>query len=346
MSTRRRWGAAVMLAVLATAISATPLLAETMWGGVWKDFIGPQSANTAQRFPGFGSPDLVIGNNFNAFGFYNNLAVSGTTLYSGSAYSVHQWSAVSGAEIGPLGLSSPLSDHLQDIMQGIGTTTTGNLLFGSYGYSTEQRTVAKYSPDGTWLCDYTATELQHIQGTAAGNSDVVFMASRFNLGPGWTEAILMFSEDGPFLGSFGSELGGDVGDVALMGDALYAMNYVDSGVFVYDLNGSQTPTFSHTIPFPAGVSPDAFWLDQLTASAGFLYVGDTPDAAWYKLDLSGNLLGSYDAEIVSGALFNPLGPIVVPEPTGVALLSLGAVVLLRRRPLRSAPCDVLRRAKP
>ena len=327
MSTRRRWHRTAVLAVLATVISAAPAAGETMWGGVWQDF--PFGENTAQRFPHFGDPDLVIGNNFNTYGQYYNLAASATTLYSGRSYSVHQWDVVSGAEIGPLGLDSPLSDHLEAGLFAIGTSTAGDLLFSPAGYSTEQRTVAKYSADGTWLRDYTTPQLQHVQGTPTANSEVVFMASRFNMGAGWTEEILMFAEDAAFLGNFGSEMNGDVGDAAIMGNSLYAINYIDDGVFVYDLNGTENPTYSHLIPFPPEVNPDALFLDQLTASGGFLYIGDTPDAAWYKLDLSGNLLGSYDAEIAGD--LNALGSIVVPEPTGIALLGLGAGLLAVRR---------------
>lgn len=288
---------------------------EIVWGGVWQDAFGGQDQQTAQQFTDFGEPAQILGNNFNDFGFSRNLVVVDTTMYGATIFfhGIHQWNAISGDEIGPLALDSPLGDHIESYVQGIGSTTTGDLLIATAGQGTGQRTVTRYTTDGNWVRDYTVTQLQHNQGTPTGNEDAVFIASRYNPGA-WTEQILMFKTDGTFVGIFGEELGGDVGDVEIMGDYLYAMNYID-GIYVYELNGEALPTFSRFIPFPNGVNPDDFALDALVAAAGALYVGDTPDATWYKLDLSGNVLGEYHAEFVGS--FNFMGCFTVVTASGL-----------------------------
>jgi|GEM_PF-6640192 len=312
-------GAAACLVMTALAV---PVVGETVWGGIWQDAIMLDEMQ-AQRFNDYGDPDLILGNNFDTFGFHWNLAVSGATLYSGVNYAIHQWDANTGEEIGPLQLDEPLENHLEDFLSGIGSADNGDLLFGAAGMSTQQRTLARYTADGHWVRDYSAPELQHRQGSAAADSDAVFIASRHNMGGGWLERILMFKTDGTYVGAFGEELGNDVGDVALMGDSLYSMNYID-GIYVYDLNGVLIPTFSHKIPFPPGVNPDAFALDSLGAAGGFLYVGDSPtpidpDAVWFKIDLLGEIVGQYDAKILvpNPMLGNFLGSVVVVPEAGV-----------------------------
>lgn len=339
MNETGRWSVRVAAVLLAGVCVAAPSLGEVVWGGVLKDIAGPFAEETAQQFSALGAPDLVLGGGFDTFGRYHSLAVSGTTLFSARRHNVHCWDAIGGAEIGPLDLDSPLPDHLEDYVHGIGATTTGDLLFSPYGFSTQQRTVARYSPGGTWIADYSAPELQHVQGSPAGNEHGVFVASRHDDGTGWTEDLLMFASDGTFLGSFGSELGGDAADVAVMGDCLYTMNYTD-GIYVYDLAGTMLPTFSHLIPFPAGVEPSATATDTLTAGGGYLYVGDSPawgvpgdPGWWHKVDLAGELLGSYEAQIEKDPLYgNALGPLaVVPEPATMLMLSLAAGLAACRR---------------
>ncbi|RJP32528.1 MAG: hypothetical protein C4547_13680 [Phycisphaerales bacterium] len=288
---------------------------QIVWGGVWQDAFGGNDAQTAQQFHDFGPPTQVIGNGFDDFGFSRNLAVVDTTLFGATIFfhGIHQWDAFTGDEFGPLELDSPLGDHIESYVLGIGTTTSGDLLIATAGQGTEQRTVARYTTGGHWVQDYSVRELQHNQGTPTGNEDAVFIASRYNPGA-WTEKILMFRPDGTLIGIFGDELGGDVGDVEIMGNFLYAMNYTD-GIYVYELAGQQIPSFSRFIPFPDGVNPDAFALDALVAAGGALYVGDTPDANWYKLDLSGNVLGAYEAEYVGG--FNFMGSFAVVTASGL-----------------------------
>ncbi|MBN1345865.1 MAG: Ig-like domain-containing protein [Phycisphaerae bacterium] len=302
---RTRHQSAVVWGALLTCVIGRPLPAETVWFGLEKD--SPYE-DTAQRFASSGgSPDLVIGNNFDSYGSYYNLAVSGSVLYGGSSYTVHKWNAETGAYIGQLSLSSPLSSHLESFLSGIGTSITGDLLFTTAGYSTNQRTVARYSATGTWLCDYTTSALQHAQGTATANSEALFVASRYDIGSGWTEKILMFELNGTFVGVFGSENGG-VGDVAIMGGQLYSLDYGD-GIRVYDLNGTSLPTYSHLVSFPVGVNPSDTYTDEIHAWGGNLYVEDDGDNAWYKINLSGTLLATYSGE--TRGTYNTTGSLAV-----------------------------------
>ena len=101
------------------------------------------------------------------------------------------------------------SDHLDVTVKKrwrhriFGITCEGDLLFSSFGNSTQQRTVAKYSPQRGWLRDYTHVDLQPVQGTPAGTPEAVFVASRFLSEGRWTGRILVFCEDGTDMGRFG-----------------------------------------------------------------------------------------------------------------------------------------------
>ncbi len=339
MNRLRDWVSPAVATWLTVVVLAAPAAGETVWGGVWQDAILGLDEMQAQRFNDFGDPDLVLGNNFDTFGFHWNLTVSGTTLYSGVQYAIYQWDANTGDEIGVLVLDEPLGDHLEDFLAGIGAAENGDLLFSAAGFSTQQRTLARYTSEGNWVRDYSVPELQHRQGSAAADNDAVFIASRHNMGGGWLERILMFKTDGTYVGAFGEELGNDVADVSIMGDFLYSMNYLD-GIYIYELKGQELPAFSRKIAFPDGVNPDAFALDSLAAAGGFVYVGDTPDAVWYKIDLSGVVVGQYDAEILNPnpMLGNFLGTIVVVSGSGLdcdAIKKLTAKCKGRRNKLKA-----------
>lgn len=299
-----------MLACGAMLTATAAGSAQTVWGSVWKDAFGGQDAQSVQRFSGFGDPELDLGNGFNTFGFFSNYAVDRDRVYSGVGLDLHSWDAVTGADLGPFSVDSPLSEHLESYIQGIGKASNGDLLIGAAGFGTDQRTLARYTVDGTWVRDYSTTNLMHMHGTAVGTDDAIFVANRFNDGS-WKERVFMFTDGGSFVGSFGDEIPSQVADVDVMGDRVYAMNFTD-GVYVYDLNGASLPTFSHLIPFPPGVNPDAFALDQLDAHGNNLYIGDSIDEVWYRIDLDGNVLGTYEPDVPGFAILgNFLGPIVV-----------------------------------
>jgi hypothetical protein len=257
--------------------------------------LGPGLANepSAQRFTGAGSPVQVIGNQFATHGIGYNLAASGARLYSGNGISVHQWDGISGTYLGPLSLSRPLGAEIGDWLKGIGTTTDGHLLFSAFGYSTDPRRLAKYTPTGAHVRTYAHSYLQHVQGTAAGNNDAVFVASRYNPGTGWEENVLMFQATGSFVGTI--QIAGDVGDVAIQGNLLYVLSF-DSGIRVYNLQGPGLPAYSHTIPFPVGVTPSGARWDELYALGDDLYLSEDADNQWHKIDLNGTLLETYDLQ--------------------------------------------------
>jgi len=206
-------------------------------------------------------------------------------------------------------LHPPLNAHLDDWLHGIGITPGGDLLFASFGKSAQQRTVVKYSTKGAWLRNYTHVNLQHVQGTPTGTDEVVFIASRFDPGIGFTETILAFCEDGTYIGQFGEENGGIVGDVTVMGDRLYSLDF-DDGFRVYDVSGCSLPTYSHLIPFPTGVEPNDAWGDEQYAWGGYLYVTAKFEETCYKINLAGDLVCHYQADMGSGP-FGAFGSIAV-----------------------------------
>lgn len=303
------------LAVLATGMSGAAC-GEMVWFGLQKS---NPFEHTAQRFMGCGSPDLVIGSNYDADGRYYNLAISDWILYSGNLYSVHRWDCFAGNYLGELALDEPLDAHLDAWLHGIGTGPNGDLLFSSFGYTTEQRTVARYSPDGSWRCDYTHPNLQHVQGTPAADTDAVFAASRYNPGPGWVERVLMFESDGAYVGEFGAECEEGIGDVAVMGEYIYLLDYAE-GVRAYKLSGTSLPTHDHVIAFPPPVNPSDTLCDELYAHDDYLYVSDGADNAWYRMKPTGVLDCAYDGEIRGPDNF--LGSLAVCDaglPGGIAL---------------------------
>jgi len=279
---------------------------QTVWMGV---NIDDPSEYTAQKFSGFGAPVQTIGNDFDFLGSYYNLAVVGSTLFSGDFYDVYAWDAASGDYIGPLNLSPPLFLYLYDWLSGIGTTTDNDLLFASFGYATEARTIVKYSTSGLYKTTYTHPYLQYNQGTPTGNADATFAAVGFDPGSGWIEDVLMWTESGAYVGRLG--LTSNVGDVEVMGNQLYVLVY-DSGIRAYNLNGASLPTYTHTIPFPAGVNPSSVYMDQMCAANGELYVSDDAGDRWYKMSLTGALLGSYNAE--TRGIYNYVGSLAVATP--------------------------------
>lgn len=258
---------------------------EMLWIGLEKD--GPNEA-TAQRFDAPGQPVQVIGNSFDTYGNYYALAASGTTLYSGSGGSVQTWDGMTGAYLGPLTLSRSLSTEIGDGLMSIGTTEAGELLLAPFGFATQQRGVAKYSPTGTYLRTYTHPNLQHVQGTPAGNNDAVFVASRYNPDGTWREDVLMFTEAGQYVGSIAT--GGDVGDVALMGDQLYVLVF-GSGVKVYDLNRaadreSTAPSMSADGRFTAFASAASNLVPGDTNGCSDVFVYDRQSGAIERVSMT------------------------------------------------------------
>lgn len=151
-------------------MSISGTTSELIWIGFQKD--GP-SEYTAQRFSGAGSPVQVIGNNFDSNGRYYNLAISGTTLYSGNSGSIYQWDATDGSYIGQLTLDQSATSEMGGSLSGIGTSTGGDLLLAPSGFSTNTRSIARYTTGGNHIRTYTHANLQHPQGTPAGNDDAL-----------------------------------------------------------------------------------------------------------------------------------------------------------------------------
>ena len=283
----------------------------TVWGGVWIDPLFTFDEYTAQQFTEYGEPSRVLGEGFDVFGTHFCVAVSGDTLYSGNFFSVYQWDAATGDPIGPLDLDSPLSNHIENDLISIGVASNGDLLMVGAGFSTQLRTLTRYTADGTWIRDYASSDLMHTQGTPLATDDAVFIASRFNLTGSWDEQILMFEADGTYIGRFGTEMAGDVGDIEIDGDTLYAMNYTSGQIFEYQLNGTAIPSFIGTFDLPSNVNPDAFALDQFVVADGRIIVGDSNDLSWYEITRNGEVLGQFDAQTPPGAVWNFLGPIVI-----------------------------------
>lgn len=281
--------------------------ADVVWLGL------QEYVDNLQRFaPEGGYPNLIIANEFTTYGYYRNIAVSGSTLYSGEGSSVYKWNAQTGEYIGPHNLVPVLSSHIEATLNSIGVAANGDLLFAPSGFFVEQRTVARYSSGGNWVCDYTCPRLMHPRGKPAASSDAVFVGSRYNLGA-WTEMILMFAADGTYLREFGAEMGGSVGDVSVMGSNLYALDY-NHGIHVYALDGTNAPAYSHLIPFPAGVNPYFGNMDGLLAHGGALYVADSPDHAWYKISLTGEMLATYTGEATEAHTYIGSMAVYSPEP--------------------------------
>lgn len=313
----QRGGAVIALAVAAVGIASEVAVAEKqVWGTVWKDPLFQFDEMTAQQFSQFGEPSLILGNGFDSFGTHFCLAVSGDVLYSGNFYTIWMWDAETGADLGSLDVNSPLSNHIENYMQAMGVASNGDLLISGAGFSTELRTLTRYTVEGAWVRDYTAPDLMHTQGSPTANDDAVFIASRFNRTGTWDEQILMFTAGGSYVGKFGTELGGDVGDIEIQGETLYAMNYISGRIFEYRLNGSSLPTYLGSFALPSNVNPDAFALDRFAIYGDRFIVGDSKDYIWYEIDRNGNVHGAYEADVPMGAVWNFLGPVVVYDPGG------------------------------
>lgn len=314
------------LTCLATTFPASSL-AEIVWIGVQKS---SPSEHTAQRFGSAGSPDLVIGNDFNSTGRYHAFAAVGNTLYStqSTGTSVARWNATTGAQLGNLTLDAPLSTHFSGgFTSRIGTSTLGELLFAPSGFSTEQRGIPKYSTDGSHLRTYTHPFVQHVHGTPTANADAMFVASRYNPGAGFVEGVLMFLEDGAFVDVF--NVATSVLDVHVFGGSLYVLE-AGSSMHVYDLNGTSLPTFSHSITLPTSAS--AVLLDEFVVANGALYIADDGNNRAVKVALDGTLLATYDVETRGTSNF--IGGIaVVPEPSTwlLAVCGAGAISVFARR---------------
>lgn len=300
---------AFLLPVVPSVANAGPA-----WGWVWRDPFGAAGGPTAQMFPAPGQPTFVAGNGFEAAGI-GGIALSGTTLFSTWRYDVNTWDAMTGASLGTLTLSSSTTAHLESWPKTIGTTIAGDLIICAGGSASAQRTCARYDAAGGWKVDYTTTELQHAQGSPTGNADLVFIPSRFffeNSNNAQERVLVFDTSSGAYLGEFGSRMNEDLGDIALMNNHIYAIGYSSPNVFVYALNGRNIPTYSHSIPLPGNVQPNAFALDRVSAYDGHLYVGDSNDGAWYEMDLTGAHVDTYRADVVANAAFgNPLGELVI-----------------------------------
>ena len=270
-------------------------LGDVVWVGHWRD---DPDEFTAQRFSAPGDPDMLRHVGFDPNGLYETIAVTENLLYSAplgtNGNSINRWNAVTGAPFSPLTLDSDLSTHfLGGSLRRIGLTTTGDLLFRPSGQSTEQRGIPKYDTNGTHLVTYTHANVQHVQGSPAGNTDATFAVSRYNPGSDWQEDVLMWKETGAFIGMF--DPGEWVGDVTIRGDQLYVLVY-DVAVQVYDLNGTSLPTFSHTILLPAGVEPTDFSGDGIYAFRDHLFIEDDTNNAVQEIDLTGTLIASYNVK--------------------------------------------------
>ncbi len=298
---------------------------------------------TAQRLVSGGSPDLVLGNGFANAGSYGSIAIRGNALISGrfaSGTTLSRWDVRTGARLDPLVLNSRLPRG--GILLDIGSGPDGDLYFASSGYFNQQRSVYRYSVDGTFMRSYTNRFVQHVQGSPAANRDAVFVASRYLFGR-WREDVLMFRENGSYVGTLG--IGDDVGDVSIMGNQLFVLRHRGT-INVYDLRGVSRPTLSRVIRLPTGVSVSAFYLDSLATNNGYLYVTDSFRDKVHKLDLSGRLVESFAVE--ARGRYTNLGQIAfargakpqaaVPEPSTQAVwcvLGLGVgVLVLRRRSIR------------
>jgi Leucine-rich repeat (LRR) protein len=306
--------------------SATCMAAEIVWCSVNKISLD-SSESTAQRFPQPGAPDLVIGNSYAALGNLN-LAAYGGNIISGTEYSVHQWDGGSGDYIGQLALSPSPQQHIIDPIASIGVASNGDLLISCAGGIYDGHSnpfpfpVARYDTSGNWVVNYSHANLFILKGSPAASADAVFVASQYIIGVEYHEDIQMFATDGTYVGAFGSECGGVVGGIAVSGNVLYALDYGD-GLRVYTLNGTSMPTYSHLITLPGTVNPAAsfFGGDKLVSHGNALYVSDSADMAWYKLDFSGNLLATYT--VSPGGLLTILGGLTVvevipPTPTATA----------------------------
>ncbi|MHC4445172.1 MAG: PEP-CTERM sorting domain-containing protein [Planctomycetota bacterium] len=191
----------------------------------------------------------------------------------------------------------------------------GGILMSPQGYSTESRTLTRYSTSGDLLASYTG--MSHSGGIvgdiAAGK---VFSAGA----AAWDKALYSFPASGGDRTSINPSVdGGYDMSIDRVNDILF-VGYTSSTIEMYDYSGNYLADLT--------VGQESYSLEYDHIS-GLLFSGDYSAGTLIAVNMNGSLVHQYstqDMERVIGIAVS-----IVPEPSTLLLLILGGVLLTKHK---------------